>query len=58
MLVQEIQLQSLGIDALKGMYGGDDDFKYIYASCIQFNGTFHEDNSNFSIQEGLLFKGA
>lgn len=32
-MVQEIQLQSVGIDVLKGMYNDDDDFKDAFVVC-------------------------
>lgn len=35
LIVQEIQLQSMGAETLKGMYLEDVDFKDIYACCKQ-----------------------
>lgn len=49
LLVQEIQLQTIGIEALKGMHVEDEDFKDIYATCSQFNGVLHGDSSDFLI---------
>lgn len=58
MMVQEIQLESVGIDALKGMYKDDDDFKDAFAVCSQFSDAFHSKSTDFVLQDGLLFKGA
>lgn len=58
MMIQEIKLESVGIESFKGMYDNDVDFKDIYASCKQSNGVYRDANSDFLIQEGLLFKGA
>lgn len=58
MMVQEIQLQCVGIDALKGMYEDDDDFKDVFVVCNQSQDVFHSEYPNFVLQGGLLFKGA
>lgn len=56
LMVQEIQFQSMGIDALKGMYHDDDNFKEIYEVCEQSSNTFHNEYSNFLLHNGLIFK--
>ena len=56
--VQEVQLQSMGVDALKGMYVEDGDFSKAYEVCTKLEGSFHSDFSEFIVPDGLLFKGS
>ena len=55
--MQEIQLQSVGIDSLKDMYKGDGDFKDIYKVCSNFSKAYHTKYVDYLIQNGLIFKG-
>ena len=57
LVVQEIKIQSVGINALKGMYKDDNDFKYIYKVCSNFSETYHTKYDDYLIQNGLIFKG-
>lgn len=57
-LVQEIQLQSIGIDALKALYAGDSDFGEAFEVCSKLVGKYHTDFLDFLIQYGVLFKGS
>lgn len=54
--MQEVQLQSMGIEALKGLYEEDQDFKEIYKVCCEFANAFNEEFSDYTLQDGLLFK--
>lgn len=56
-MVKEIQLKSVGVEALKGMYVEDDDFKEIYDFCKQPYGNANENYFDFLIQDVFLFKG-
>ncbi|GLJ13208.1 hypothetical protein SUGI_0207710 [Cryptomeria japonica] len=57
LIVQEVKLQSVGIDSLKGMYEGDEDFHEIYKVCSDFSEAYHVEYADYLIQDGLLFKG-
>lgn len=56
--VQEVQLQSMGVEALKGLYEEDQDFKEIYKVCSEFANAFHSKFLDYTLQDGLLFKGS
>ena len=56
-LVQQIQLHSIGISALKDLYKDDTDFGHIYQVCTTLMGRYNTYFSEFLIQDGLLFKG-
>lgn len=58
LMVQEIQLQSMGVDALKGMYHDDANFKEIYEVCDQSLNTFQNEYFDFLLHNGFLFKGS
>ena len=56
--VEEVQLQSVGIESLKHLYLDDSDFSEIYQICTNMEGIYHTNFSEYLIQNGLLFKGA
>ena len=56
LVVQEIQLQSMGVEALKDMYHEDSNFKEVYNVCEQHLNYFHGEFSKFLLQNGFLFK--
>lgn len=53
----QIQLETMGISNLKGMYDDDADFKDIYQACTNLDERYNREYADFLIQEGLLFKG-
>ena len=55
--MQQIQLQSIGISALKDLYKDDANFGHIYQVCTTLVGRYNTNFSKFLIQDGLLFKG-
>ena len=57
LLVQTIELETIGIEGMKDLYTLDDDFKEIYEVCQSMEGRYHTEFSDFLIQDGLLFKG-
>ena len=57
LLVQSIELETVGIEGMKDLYSQDEDFKEIYKVCQSMEGRYHTEFSNFLIQDGLLFKG-
>ena len=48
--VQEIQLQSIGIDSFKALYVDDEDFTHIYKVCKEFKNSFHGEFSNYTLK--------
>ena len=57
-LIEEIQLQSIGIDALKNFYEGDQDFGEALKGCTKLIGKYHTYFYEYIIQNDLLFKGS
>ena len=56
--VQEVKLQSIGLDSFKDLYEEDIDFSEVYKVCNDFsNHYFHSDFVEYTLQKGLLFKG-
>ena len=57
LVLQEVQVNVLGLEHLKDMYEEDADFKEAYEACQ--NQVFRDRSPwiDFMIQEGLLFKG-
>ena len=55
--VKEIQVSSVGIEAMKNMYAIDEDFKETYEVFQTMNERYHSNFSEFILQDGLLFKG-
>ena len=55
--MQKIQLQSIGISALKDLYKDDIDFGHIYQVCTTLMVRYNTNFSEYLIQDGLLFKG-
>lgn len=51
-------MQRVGIEALKGMYKEDEDFKDAFNTCSNFYDSFHNENVDYVLKYGLLFKGA
>lgn len=56
--MKEIQLESIGINSMKDMYQGDEDFKELYQVCQEMGDKYHKEFLDFILQEGLLFKGS
>ena len=42
-MVEEFQQKRMGVDALKGMYAKDVDFKEAFEVCMKLEGNFHSD---------------
>ena len=57
LMVQSIELESVGISAMKDMYAEDDDFKEIYQTCQEMGDKYYTNFAEYLIQEGFLFKG-
>lgn len=55
--IQEVQLQSVGLNDLKDLYQGDKDFGEAFEVCTKFTNVCHVAYYDFMLQEGLLFKG-
>lgn len=55
--IHEINVQSIGIDSFKEMYPTDDDFVEAYKICQDFENNFHGAYADFTLQDGLLFRG-
>lgn len=55
--LSHIQLESVGIEALKTIYEHGEDFGEIYTSCINLDDKYNVEFSDFLLQERLLFKG-
>lgn len=55
--VREIQLRSIGVDSFKDLYAEDEDFSSAYQVCKKYQNHFHSEYSDFTLQNGLLFKG-
>lgn len=58
LVIQEIQLERMGIIAMKEMYQEDANFKEAYEFCQAMNERYHTDFSQSMLQEGLIFKGS
>ena len=56
-MVQNIELESVGISVMKDMYAKDEEFKEIYQTCQEMGDKYHTKFAEYLIQEGLLFKG-
>ena len=54
--VQEVKLQSIGIDEFKDLYVEDIDFAKVHKVCSNFENHFHSKFSEFTLHNGLLFK--
>lgn len=55
--IHEIQVQSIGIDSFKDMYPNDNDFAKAYKVCQDFENNFLGSYADFTLQDGLLFRG-
>ena len=55
--VQEIQLHSIGVESFQNLYENDEDFAEAYKVCMDFENHFHSRFSEYTLQNGLLFKG-
>lgn len=55
--VQEVQIQSIGVECFKDLYPNDEDFVAIYKVCQEFQNHFHCEYAKFTLQNGLLFRG-
>ena len=55
--MQEVKLQSIVLEGFKDLYEVDLDFSKAYKVCNDFSNHFHSDFSNYTLQNGLLFKG-
>ena len=56
-MIQNIELESVGILVMKNMYARDEDFKEIYQTCQEMGDKYHTEFVKYLIQEGLFFKG-
>lgn len=56
--IQEVQLESIGIHAMKDMYEQDEDFKEAYQVYKSMGERYHTEFGEYILQEGLLFKGS
>ena len=57
LILQEIQVKTLGFEHLKDMYCDDPDFKEAYKACVNPMLRDRIQCTKYMIQEGLLFKG-
>lgn len=57
LIMQEVQLKSIGVDSFKNLYEEDEDFAAAYKVCQEFGNHFHSEYANYTLQDGLLFKG-
>lgn len=55
--IQEFQIQSIGVDNFKELYQIDEDFVEAYKVCQDHLNHFHGYFTEFTLQNGLLFKG-
>ena len=55
--IQEVQLQSIGIEGFKDLYEEDEDFSQAYKVCLEFENNFHSDFADYTLQNRFLFKG-
>ena len=56
--LQSHQLESIGIEAMKGLYATDEDFKEAYQVFVEISDKYHTNFSKFLVQDGLFFKGS
>lgn len=56
LIVQEIQLKSIGVEEFKDLYEGDEDFSESYKVCSSFENHFHSEFANYTLHNDLLFK--
>ena len=56
--IQETRLETMGINAIKDMYEGDEDFSKAFHVCKEMTNSYHTNFANFILQEGFLFKGS
>lgn len=57
MIVQEIYLQSIGMEIFHNLYKEDEDISEAYKVCMYFENHFHRKFSKYTLQNGFLFKG-
>ena len=57
LIVSQIKLESVGIEALKDMYVADLDFGNSYKVCMEFGERYHANFPNLLVQYILLLKG-
>lgn len=50
-------MESIGVESFKGLYVEDEEFYEIYKVCLEFNNNFHNQYSNFTLQNGLFSRG-
>lgn len=55
--MQEVQLKSIGVDSFKNLYEEDEAFDVAYKVCQGFGNHFHSEYVDYTLQDGLLFKG-
>ena len=56
-LVEEVLLQSVGIDSLNHLYVGELDFGEAFEVCTEMVDKYHANFSKYLIQNEFLFKG-
>lgn len=57
LIVQEVTLQSIGVESFKELYKEDEYFSEVYKVCSKFNNHFNSQYVDYTLQSGLLFKG-
>lgn len=55
--VQENKLRSIGVDSFKDLYPDDEDLSNAYEVCKEYQNHFHSEFSDYTLENGLLFKG-
>ena len=48
----------MGINVVKDMYEGDEDFFEAFQVCKEMTSSYHTNFADFILQEGFLFKGS
>ena len=56
LIVQEIQIQSIGIESFKDLYKDDEYFSKAYKVCLDFQDYFRTQFSYYILQSRLFFK--
>ena len=56
LIIQEVQLQIIGIESFKDLFKEDEDFVEAYKACSDFQNHFHSAFFDYTLQSGLLFK--
>lgn len=57
LIVQEIQLRSIGVDSFRDLFPDDEEFLNSYKVYKESQNIFHSEYPDFTLQDGLLFRG-